>query len=60
VVRLVLSARSTESFDVPPVIAPATFAIAALAVLAAAAASVWIVRWRVDRMDLVAVLKARE
>lgn len=60
IVRLLLAARSTESFDIPPVIAPGTHAVAALAVLAAAAASFWIVRRRVDRMDVVGVLKARE
>jgi putative ABC transport system permease protein len=60
VVRLLLAARGTESFDIPAVIAPSTYAIAALAVLAAAAASFWVVRRRIDRLDLVGVLKARE
>jgi putative ABC transport system permease protein len=60
VVRLLLAARGTESFDIPAVIAPSTYAIAALAVLAASAASFWVVRRRIDRLDLVGVLKARE
>jgi putative ABC transport system permease protein len=42
------------------VIATPTFAKAALVVLAAATASALIVRRRIDRLDLVAVLKARE
>ena len=37
--------------------APATFTLAGLVVLAAALASAWIVRRRVDQLDLVAVLK---
>lgn len=59
-VRLLLAARSTESFDIPPVVAPATYAVAALGVLAVAAASFLVVRRRIDRLDLVGTLKARE
>jgi putative ABC transport system permease protein len=50
----------TEMFEIPPVIRPRTYLMAAGTVLAAAAASAWIVRRRIDRLDLVAVLKTRE
>jgi putative ABC transport system permease protein len=60
VVRLLLAARSTESFDIPPIIAPATFAISALTILGASLASAWVIRRRIDGLDLVGVLKARE
>ena len=51
---------ATELFSIPPVIAPSSYAIAALIVVAAAMASAWIVRRRIDRLDLVGVLKTRE
>lgn len=60
VVRVLLSARSTESFEIPPVIATSTYVIAVLAVIVTSALSAWLIRKRVDRLDLVAVLKARE
>ena len=45
----------------PPVIVdPATYAWSAIVVVAAGAASALIVRRRIDRLDLVGVLKARE
>lgn len=50
----------TDLFRVPAVVAPRTFAVAALTVLAAAVAAAWVVRRLLDRLDLVAVLKARE
>ncbi len=59
-VTLILAARDNESFDVPPVISAGTFATAALVVLGAALASAVAVRWRIDRLDLVAALKARD
>jgi putative ABC transport system permease protein len=49
-----------ESFQVPVVIEPASYAIAALVVIAAAAASAFVVRRRIDTLDLVAVLKTRD
>jgi putative ABC transport system permease protein len=52
--------HATELFSIPPVIAPRSYAIAALIVVAAALASAWIVRRRIDRLDLVGVLKTRE
>lgn len=50
----------TELFQVPLVIERATYAWAALVVLAAAAGSALVVRRRIDRLDLVEVLKTRE
>ncbi len=51
---------SSDLFSFPLVILPSTFAYASLIVLGAAAASALIVRRRVDRLDLVRVLKTRE
>ena len=59
-VAMVARFHSNESFQIPPVIAPLTYAAAAAIVAAAAAASACIVRRRIDRLDLVAVLKTRE
>jgi len=50
----------SETFTVPMVIAPRTYAFAALAILIAGIASALVVRHRVDHLDLVAVLKTRE
>jgi putative ABC transport system permease protein len=50
---------ASESIDFPVVIAPATYAWAAGGVLSAAMASALAVRRRIDRLDLVAVLKVR-
>jgi putative ABC transport system permease protein len=60
VIGLIARFHSNESFQIPPVIAPRTYLIAAGVVLAAAAASALIVRRRVDRLDLVTALKTRE
>ncbi len=60
IVRLLLSARSNESFDIPPVISLQTLFIAALVVLATSLASAAVIRRRIDHLDLVGVLKARE
>ncbi|MGP1394399.1 MAG: ABC transporter permease [Inquilinaceae bacterium] len=51
---------ATELFRVPMVLLPATYATAASISLAAAIAAAAVVRRRVDRLDLVAVLKTRE
>jgi putative ABC transport system permease protein len=50
----------SDEFFFPVVISPATYAFAALSVLAAGAVSALIVRRRVDTLDLVGVLKTRE
>lgn len=60
VIVLIAKFHSNESFQIPAVIAPRTYLIAAGVVLVAAAASASIVRWRADRLDLVAALKTRE
>lgn len=51
---------SSEMFQIPLVIAPRTYAVGAATVVLAALASAWLVRRRIDRLDLVAVLKVRE
>jgi putative ABC transport system permease protein len=50
----------SDQFLFPSVILPRTYAWAALCVVAAGIASALIVRRRIDRLDLVAVLKTRE
>ncbi len=54
------TAMETEFYRIPLVIRPATYAGAALVVVAAALASAALVRTRINRLDLVGVLKARE
>lgn len=50
----------SDLYRIPLVIAPSGFAIAALVVLAATLVSALLVRRRLDRLDLVAVLKTKE
>ncbi len=50
----------TELYRVPMVIEPSTYGISVLFVLAATLASAALVRLRLDRLDLIAVLKVRE
>ncbi|WP_406858693.1 ABC transporter permease [Alsobacter sp. KACC 23698] len=59
-VKGLLALRDNESFQIPAVISDQTYAIAALAVVAAGLGSAFLVRRRVDQLDLVAVLKTRE
>ncbi len=56
----IVSLIKTDEFYFPFVIQPATYAYAALCVLAAGVVSALIVRRRVDTLDLVGVLKTRE
>jgi putative ABC transport system permease protein len=51
---------STDTITVPLVVRPLTYGHAALVVAAAALASALVVRRRIDRLDLVAVMKTRE
>ncbi|WP_425072777.1 ABC transporter permease [Sagittula sp. S175] len=51
---------TSDLYGIPLVLEPANFARASLIVLAASLASVLVVRRRLDRMDLVAVMKTRE
>jgi putative ABC transport system permease protein len=50
----------SELFRVPVVVEPSTYAYSALAVLVATLLSALLVRRRIDQLDLVEVLKARE
>ena len=49
-----------EMFTIPLVIEPGTYAYAAAAVIVAGLISAVLIRWRIDRLDMVAVLKSRE
>jgi putative ABC transport system permease protein len=57
---LMMALMSSDAIDFPVVIEPSTYASAAFIVLAAAVASALLVRRKIDRLDLVAVLKVRE
>ncbi len=59
-VAAVFEATATESFRLPIVVRVGTYGRAALVVLAAGAASWLVVRRRLTRLDLIAVLKTRE
>jgi putative ABC transport system permease protein len=50
----------SETFELPVIIEPRTYAYATLTTLAAGAISALIVRRRIDQLDLVSVLKTRE
>ena len=51
---------TSDLYAIPLVLEPANFAWASLVVLAASLGSVLVVRRRIDRMDLVGVMKTRE
>jgi len=53
-------AFETELYRVPVVLNPATFAVAIAIILAASVLAAGLVRRRLDRLDLIAVLKTRE
>ncbi len=57
---LVIGIIHPERYRFPMIITPAPYAFAALVVVLAAAASGLIVRRRLDRLDLIGVLKTRE
>jgi putative ABC transport system permease protein len=57
---LIANSFETELFRLPVSIRPASYGIACLIGLAAAAFSMALVRERMDRLDLIAVLKTRE
>jgi putative ABC transport system permease protein len=59
-VHLIADLLKSDQFYFPVVIQPRTYAMACLAVVLAAAASAWIVRRRIDRLDMVSALKTRE
>jgi putative ABC transport system permease protein len=58
--RMLVPVFDRELFRLPFVLAPATFAFAALVTVAGAILSSGLVVRRIGRMDLVAVLKSRE
>ncbi len=58
--RTILPLYQRETFRLPLVLTPATFAFAALVVAAAAAVSALVVWGRIRRLDLIEVLKSRE
>jgi putative ABC transport system permease protein len=59
-VDLIARSHSNESFQIPAVLSGRTMFAAAAVVIAAAMASIYIVRRRIDRLDLVSVLKTRD
>jgi putative ABC transport system permease protein len=60
VARLMAESFTSDLYAIPLVMKPATFTQASLVVLAAAAASVLLVRRKLDQMNLVSVMKTRE
>ncbi|MFW8635626.1 ABC transporter permease [Cribrihabitans pelagius] len=60
IARLATENFASDLYTIPLVLEPAAFSRASLIVLAAALASVLVVRRRLDRLDLVAVMKTRE
>ena len=58
--ELLTGMMQSETFRIPVVIAPKTYVIAILTTLTSGIVSALIVRRRIDRLDLVAVLKTRE
>ena len=56
----VIGLLASDQFHFPVVILPRTYAWAAIAVVAAGVASAWVVRRRIDKLDMVAALKTRE
>ncbi|WP_291849081.1 ABC transporter permease [Bradyrhizobium sp.] len=60
IVALIARFHSNESFQIPGVVGSRTYVVAVAIVMATAAASAYIVRRRVDHLDLVAVLKTRD
>ena len=60
IAQLMTSAFTSDLYAIPLVLKPATFTLASLVVLSAAFGSAMIVRRRLDRLDLVSVMKTRE
>jgi putative ABC transport system permease protein len=57
---LIVKTSESDIFRIPFVVNQSTFATASLVVVAVAALSALIVRRRIDRLDLVRVLKTRD
>ncbi|MGZ3420542.1 MAG: ABC transporter permease [Polyangiales bacterium] len=58
--RLIVSTGKLESYRFPAILEPKSLAIAALVTAASGIASALVVRRKLDRLDLVAVLKSRD
>jgi putative ABC transport system permease protein len=59
-VWFLMHSLQTELFRIPLVIRPSTYALAALVILVATAGSALLVGRKINHLDLVEVLKARE
>ncbi len=59
-VHLIASSADPESYRMPGFVSASTYAFAAVVTLGAAGISAFVVRRRLDRLDLVSVLKARD
>jgi putative ABC transport system permease protein len=57
---LLMSSVDPEQFRFPVIVTPATYAFASLVVLGAAIATALVVRRKLDRIDIVSALKARD
>lgn len=60
IAKIVAEGSASDLYAIPFVLQPSTFATASLVVLGAAFGAALVVRRRLDRLDLVAVLKTRE
>jgi len=58
--RLISAALETELYRIPFVLSPSTYGLAGFVVVAATAGSAALVRRGIDRLDLIATLKAAE
>jgi len=56
----IVQAMQTELYSLPMIVEPGTYALAALIVIASTLVSALLVRRRLNRLDLIAVLKTRE
>ncbi|WP_146589715.1 ABC transporter permease [Puniceibacterium confluentis] len=59
-IELMVRGFSSDLYSLPLIIKPATFSFASLVVLTATFVAAMVVRRRLDRLDLVAVMKTRE
>ena len=60
IAKAMTDAFTSDLYAIPLVLEPSTFALGSLIVLCTAFGSVMIVRQRLDRLNLVAVMKTRE
>jgi hypothetical protein len=59
-VRAIIAMHDTELFEIPAIIHPRSYALAAIVLLLSGVATALLVRRRIGGLDLVAVLKTRE